>query len=327
MKLMRNVASTGFILAFCGTVIAEQAASAPAAAGTGASAVKAAEPSYDFGKAWAGDAVSHTFKLTNPGGAPLAIKNVSAGCGCTVIKDYSKSVAPGSTWELPATFNTKGQSGRVTKTITVYFADAKYEPIRFAFTGEVRVRYKAEPLASFQFGRIKGQAVETRAVTITNQLDTPLELRNARVSSETFFVNLREIEKGKQYEVAVATVPPLKEGALAGKVFIDTNMKDQPQIELPIGGFIPPRLGLTPSSLSVPTSRPSESRNIVTFRNDGETLVHVKEVRASNPTIKTEVKTVFDGKLYQIVVTLPRELALGGLGNAGQSPISMPDNR
>jgi hypothetical protein len=261
------------------------------------------------------------------------------------------------------------------------------ESIRFAFTGEIRVRYKAEPMASFQFGRAKANAVETRTVTITNQMDSPLELRNARVdegvspqyrtrsaserlndgtrsaserpndgtrsaserlndgtrsaserpndgtrsaserpndgtrsaserpndgtrsaserlndgtrsaserlndgtrsaserpndgtrsaserlndgtrsaserpndgtrsaserpadNAQPFFVDLREIEKGKRYEVAVATVPPLAEGQIRGKVILDTNLKELATIELPISGFVVPRLGLTPA--------------------------------------------------------------------------------
>jgi hypothetical protein len=96
MKRTSIVVTVGLVVVSCEAVIAEPSASAPAAPGAVVSAIKAGEAFYDFGKAWAGDAVSHTFKLTNSGNTPLAIKNVSASCGCTVIKDYARTIAPGA---------------------------------------------------------------------------------------------------------------------------------------------------------------------------------------------------------------------------------------
>jgi len=152
-------------------------------------------------------------------------------------------------------------------------------------------------------------------LTITSQIDTPLILSKAHADSEQFFVDLKEVEKGKKYEIAVASIPPLKEGTVTGKVILETNVPEEPKIELPISATVPSRLALTPPMVSMPEARSGDTKTTATLRNDGEKPVHIKEIRTSHPTIKTEHKPVFEGKLYQITVTVPKELAIGTAGH------------
>src|SRR5262245_37046886 len=53
----------------------------PAAAPSG-SKIQFETPTYDFGKAKAGDPIKHTFVFTNTGCETLEISNVRPGCGC-----------------------------------------------------------------------------------------------------------------------------------------------------------------------------------------------------------------------------------------------------
>jgi len=237
------------------------------------SAVKLDAAEHNFGKVWAGATVTHTFRFTNASDKPIAIKNVSTSCGCTTTKDYARTVAPGAAWELAATFNTKGQRGTVSKKITVVTDAAGQPNIIFTIAGEVATRYKAEPNPSFIFGRIKGDAPETRTLTITSQIDTPLILSKAAADTEQFFVDLKEIEKGKKYEIAVATIPPLKEGTTTGKVIVETNVPEEPKIELYVSAIIPSRLALTPPMVSMPESRSNDTKTTATLRMySGDTI-------------------------------------------------------
>ena len=59
------------------------------------------ETSYDFGTiAEDGGNVSHEFKFTNTGDAPLVIVTVSASCGCTKPEFDPKPIAPGDSSEI-----------------------------------------------------------------------------------------------------------------------------------------------------------------------------------------------------------------------------------
>jgi hypothetical protein len=73
---------------------------------------------HDFGKIKQGVPVTHEFKFTNSGKAPLIIVNAQPSCGCTT-PDWTKTpVAPGESGFIKATFNA-GAAGPFNKSITV----------------------------------------------------------------------------------------------------------------------------------------------------------------------------------------------------------------
>jgi len=77
--------------------------------------------SHSFGEVLAGQIVSHTYVLSNTGDATLIITRVQATCGCTVPSWETATLEAGSSIPLEATFSTAGYSGRVIKTVNVYY--------------------------------------------------------------------------------------------------------------------------------------------------------------------------------------------------------------
>ncbi|CAK7054546.1 MAG: hypothetical protein PARBA_01943 [Parabacteroides sp.] len=77
--------------------------------------------SHDFGVIKEVDGkVSHTFKITNTGDAPLVITRVIASCGCTTPEWTKEPIAPGKTGEVKITYDPKDRPGPFTKSISVY---------------------------------------------------------------------------------------------------------------------------------------------------------------------------------------------------------------
>lgn len=90
---------------------------------------------HDFGKIKVNKSVTHQFKFTNSGNAPLVISSVQASCGCTVT-DYTKDpIAPGSEGYVKATYNA-AKVGVFTKTVTVN-ANAENSIVQLTIKGEV----------------------------------------------------------------------------------------------------------------------------------------------------------------------------------------------
>ena len=90
---------------------------------------------YDFGKIPLNKPVTHEFKFTNTGDAPLVISSVQASCGCTVT-EYSKDPIPaGTEGFVKATYNA-AKPGVFTKTVTVS-ANAKESLVQLIIKGEV----------------------------------------------------------------------------------------------------------------------------------------------------------------------------------------------
>ncbi len=87
---------------------------------TGVAVMTFDSPSHDFGDITAGTKVSHTFKFTNTGTAPLVISRVQTTCGCTVPTWPSQPIPPGEKAEIAATFNSQGKMGVQNKVITIH---------------------------------------------------------------------------------------------------------------------------------------------------------------------------------------------------------------
>jgi hypothetical protein len=272
--------------------------------------VKIDEMTYDFGKLIGADAVTHTFKLKNVGEGPLTIESVQPQCGCTTTGVWAKTVPPGGTWELPISLRVAGAEGRLVKTITVRTNDPKLREFRYTITGECRARFAFKPWRQFQFGKCERDAVTTKTVTVTNQMDKPIVIKSATVDSKSFKVELRELKAGQEYEIDVSTVPPLNEGFTQGKVTLETDCKEEPKMEMWVFAQVPPRLALSPTLLNIASPSDQDSKRSLTFRNEGSTPVHVKEVVVSDPAIKSEVSATQDGKLYQIVLTIPKGISI-----------------
>lgn len=76
------------------------------------------EEYFDFGKIAADVPVTHIFRISNGGNAPLIISECSKKCGCTVPKCDKSPIAPGGNSEIEVTFDAKAR-GVFNKTVTV----------------------------------------------------------------------------------------------------------------------------------------------------------------------------------------------------------------
>ena len=90
---------------------------------------------HDFGKIKQGTPVTHEFKFTNKGKAPLIITNVQASCGCTSPGWTREAVPPGGEGYVKATFNA-ANAGVFNKTVTVT-ANIESGFVTLSFKGEV----------------------------------------------------------------------------------------------------------------------------------------------------------------------------------------------
>lgn len=93
------------------------------------------ERMHDFGKVT--KKKSHTFYITNTGNAPLVIKHVATGCGCTTT-DYTKTpILPGKKGKITVSFNPETQrAGTFRKSVTIYTNSPK-DYTRVFIKGEV----------------------------------------------------------------------------------------------------------------------------------------------------------------------------------------------
>ena len=100
--------------------------------------VEFSESKHDYGVIEQGEKVSHLFTFKNTGNEPLVLSNVKPSCGCTTPKWTKEPIAPGADGEIMVEFDSKGKSGKQTKTVTV---TANTEPATtvLTITGDIQV--------------------------------------------------------------------------------------------------------------------------------------------------------------------------------------------
>ena len=145
---------------------------------------------HDFGTIKEdGGIVSYEFEFRNAGNNALTIKNVQAGCGCTVPQWPKDPIAPGGTGKITVEFNPVNKPGTFNKTLTV-FSNSTTEATILSVQGKVipRPRKPADDypdlLGSFRmvsrylnFGDVTTEKPVKKEYTIYNQSDTAVVIQ------------------------------------------------------------------------------------------------------------------------------------------------------
>ncbi len=78
------------------------------------------EEDFNFGIILEGEKVNHTYRFTNTGKRDLILANVSADCGCTTPKKFSRDpIKYGESGEIFIEFDSANKIGKIKKKITV----------------------------------------------------------------------------------------------------------------------------------------------------------------------------------------------------------------
>ena len=91
---------------------------------------------FDFGKIDPLSPVDYTFFFENTGTEILYIDSIDTECGCTVPNVTKTTIPPGESSEIHVSFDPKGKSGLVSKTVSIY-TNASEEPKVITITAEI----------------------------------------------------------------------------------------------------------------------------------------------------------------------------------------------
>ena len=161
----------------------------------------------DLGTVTKGEAVTKTITFTNSGKAPLTLKSVKAGCGCTTVNGWEQTVPPGKQGSFQVKLDTEKFNGAVTKTVDVE-SNASNANVRISLNANIwsPVALSAS-MASFG-SVLKGTKVEPLNVDITVTEQEPVNVTGVTSSNPYFKTELKAIEEGRRYQMTVS-VPKL----------------------------------------------------------------------------------------------------------------------
>lgn len=222
----------------------------------------------DFGQVWVGAKVSQEFTVRNTGTGPLTI-SVQTPCGCTPVTQPKSPLPAGETTTFTVAYTTNYRSV-ANKKVTVTTNDPAHAQVLIPVRGEVRPLYELKP-AAVTFTDLDPDARQTLTIALENKFDRPLPLR-LKEGQELgkFEAELKEIEAGQKYELIVSTRPPLGEGRHGTTVVLETGVADLPAVSVPVTGFVPRPVVVTPPRLyiSPTTTQPRDWLLSVEYRKD-----------------------------------------------------------
>ncbi|QXD24956.1 DUF1573 domain-containing protein [Opitutia bacterium ISCC 51] len=164
------------------------------------------------------------FKFTNRGDKAITVKEVHSSCGCTTALPSKRLFEPGESGEISATFDYGQREGKQIKSIRV--ETDQEEESRIVLTLEVNIPSVMEVSPSVvMWNRSVDSEFKAKEVIIESHLNEPIEITEVIGSSDLFVQEVRVIEEGKKFALAVSpqNIPTDKKGILRGTFVIKTN--------------------------------------------------------------------------------------------------------
>lgn len=167
-----------------------------------------------------------SFPFTNTGETAVEILDVSSSCGCTTALPSKRTFEPGETGEISATFDYGGREGKQRKSIRVE-TDQENEPQIF-LTLEVDIPTVMNVSPSVvMWNRSTESEFEAKEVTIENHTGESLEIVEVVSSSDYFVHEIKVLEAGKKFAVAIEPKNlPDQKGIIRGTFIVKTSYSD-----------------------------------------------------------------------------------------------------
>jgi hypothetical protein len=221
---------------------------------TGVSRAEVDQDEFNFGKMDFREDGQHAFLITNRGDQLLTIDHGSTSCKCTVSEIKDSELAPGqSTTVLISWHGDKRYVGPFRQTATIITNDPLHPEITLVIQGEYTRPVYAEP-DELTFGDFAGNEPVTREARIFCVLPKQqIKIQGHKMSdpglAQYFQVDvdnapLEESEIPKQkgvtsgVRVRVTIKPGLPLGSFQQTITLNTNLKDDAEVDLPVFGSV-----------------------------------------------------------------------------------------
>jgi hypothetical protein len=218
-------------------------------------------------------------------------------------------VQPGESGKIPVKLNLGTHGGKQSKSITVHTnAPGDAATIRLIIQGIVWVPVDVQPPTA-AFGRLTSESAKEPAlakkVTISSNVDKPLELSNVRSSNPVFRAETSVIEPGKKFELSVTLVPPLLAGNNTGKIDISTGLTEMPTLSVQVNALVAADVEVRPANLTLPEDTSAPLNRQLYVQNNVKTPMQLSGLETSNPNLKATLEETQPGMTYRLSVDVP----------------------
>ncbi len=286
---------------------------------------------YDFGKVASGEVIQHTFIVSNAGDAQLIISAVRPSCGCTTAGQWSREIEPGKTGVIPVQIKSSFLRGTVEKQVTVTSNDKAQPNVVLRLRGTIWKPIEMNPAFAWLHLNPGGPSNASTVIRISNRSDAPLTLSAPQSADNHFTGTLKTVDAGKEFELTVATVPPMPAGNVTGSITIKTSMASVPVLTIPVTAISPrPAILVTPLRISLAGAAPGQPiTRTVSIQGTAPQQLTLSGASVNAKGVDVQIKELLPGRSYNLTLTFAdgfqvqagQELELTVKSNYPQYPV------
>lgn len=205
--------------------------------------------SYDFGVMQRGSSLSHKFKVTNAGGAPLQVSVASTTCKCTVGDVGSGLIYPGETEEVELSWVAKSNPGTFRQTATLRTTDPRASRVEITVQGEIIDASGIEP-KEWIFNQLRAGDRQTASIYVMAFQSDSIEVESAKLdrdeSADHYDIEIVDVPveelpdpKAKAgVRIDLTALPGLPQGPIYDWVIVKTDLPDVEPLRVPVFGSV-----------------------------------------------------------------------------------------
>ena len=244
---------------------------------------------YDFGKISADAKVSHRFKVSNTGKAPLNISRLNPSCGCTSTVLGKWTLAPDESTEIEVTFNPAGFRGVAHKSIQVVSDDPAQPSATLTFEADV-VREIMPSTDSVFFQDVIRSAPRKASVKLSSGNNLPVKILDAKAPGAPYLgMALRQDGPDAWVDITLdGRKLPAGKQVGADAVFLRTANPKVPTVTITVQWEM--RATVTAEPVRVAWAEPAgkELRQTVVLKQADGKPFKILWAKATNPLVTVE---------------------------------------
>jgi hypothetical protein len=292
--------------------------------------------SYNLGEIEPDDSKTIFVRFRNKGDRPLLINNVGAPCNCIEVTFPQKPCEPNEQGTIKITYQTKGLAGYAINQKMYIRSNDKNEPIKvLTLTGRVKSSIAVIP-NKVKFGKVVVGCQPQKSIIIAN-LNTVQDFKITSAQSDIidtkiFVTDANEsdvppgfLDKSKACKIVIKLPPLEKKGPLKGNLRIETNVKRNSEVVVPITGNVTSAVEIMPQLLFYTVKKPFEE-SVKLLRISAPHAVHVIPA-TSDPVVQCRASTIGPTKSWIFECTLSSEFPSKDSGMVTFAVTGLPHER
>ena len=202
-------------------------------------------PTHEFGRVRQGETVTHEFVIPNPNpSGPVRVLRVDLDAPGMTARFKPESPA-GQPVTIQVSWNTSKVEGEVEAHGLVQWAHPNLRPVTITISGNVVPPIELQPMGAAFFSVFTDERAE-QVLQVVNHEPRPLRLHKLEPAGSHFTAAMREIERGRRYELRVSVPAGLAPGRFMEMLAVHTDSPSRPVIRIPVNVLVKADLYVNP---------------------------------------------------------------------------------